>query len=75
MATLDLRDMHLIKKALAISVLVLEKQTGPFGSPNDLFDMKLLLERLTDTSDLEHYMRSAQIAVTGSPPDSPSSSS
>lgn len=69
MATLELRDMHLIKKALAISVLVLEKQTGPFGSPSDLFDMKLLLERLMDTQELEHYMRSAQIAVTGKPPE------
>lgn len=67
MASLDLRDMHLIKKALAISVLVLEKQTGPFGSPNDLLDMKLLLERLMDIQELEHYMRSAQIAVMGGP--------
>jgi hypothetical protein len=71
MANIELRDLHLVKKALAISTLVLERQTGPFGSPGDLLDMKLLLERLTDTAELEHYTRSAWIAVTATPPDSP----
>lgn len=68
MATLEMRDLHLVKKALAVAVLVMERQKGPFQSSNDILDMKLLLERLTDTSELEHYMRSAQIAVTGKPP-------
>jgi hypothetical protein len=67
MATIEMRDLHLVEKALAISVLALERQTGPFGSPSDMFDMKLLLERLTDTAELEHYMRSAQIVVTDMP--------
>jgi hypothetical protein len=44
-------------------------QSGPFQSSSDILDMKLLLERLTDTAELEHYMRSAQIAVTGTPPE------
>jgi hypothetical protein len=68
MATFELRDLHLVKKALAISVLVMEQQSGPFQSSSDILDMKLLLERLTDTAELEHYMRSAQIAVTAKPP-------
>lgn len=70
MATIELRDLHLVKKALAIAVLVMESQNGPFKSSSDQFDMKLLLERLTSEAELEHYTRSAWIAVMGSPPES-----
>ncbi|MFC3651311.1 hypothetical protein ACFONN_07135 [Dyella humi] len=67
MATIELRDLHLVKKALAIAVLVMESQSGPFKSSSDQFDMKLLLERLTNDAELEHYTRAALIAVTGKP--------
>ncbi|GLQ93421.1 hypothetical protein GCM10007901_23720 [Dyella acidisoli] len=69
MATFEMRELHLVKKALAISILVMERQHGPLSSPSDRFDMKLLLEHLTDTAELEHYTRSAWIAVTGKPPE------
>lgn len=36
---------------------------------SDLFDMKVLLERLAGTTELEHYTRSTWIAVTGTPPE------
>jgi len=68
MAIIEMRDLHLVKKALAVAVLVVERQSGPFQSSSDILDMKLLLERLTDTAELEHYMCSALIAVTGMPP-------
>jgi hypothetical protein len=67
MATFELRDLHLVKKAFAISVLVMEQQSGPLKSASDQFDMKLLLERLTDNVELEFYTRAAWIAVTGKP--------
>jgi hypothetical protein len=69
MATFEMRDLHLVKKALAISVLVMEDQHGPLSSPSDQLDMKLLLERLTDTVELEFYTRAAWIAVKGEPPN------
>ncbi|WP_309445411.1 hypothetical protein [Dyella sp.] len=69
MATVELRDLHLVKKALAISVLVLEHQSGPHESSSDKFDMKLLLEHLTNTAELEHYLKAARIAVLGFPPE------
>lgn len=71
MATIELRDLHLVKEALAIAVLVMENQSGPFKSSSDQFDMKLLLERLTSDDELEHYTRASLIAVTGKPPDHP----
>jgi hypothetical protein len=68
MATFAGRDMHLIRKALAIAILAIERQDGPFQSWSDRTDMKALLEEIT-TSDVQlaHYCRAARIAVTGSP--------
>jgi hypothetical protein len=63
------REMHLIKKALAIAVLAIERQDGPFQSVSDQKDMKMLLDDLIESdTELAHYARSAHIAVTGSPP-------
>ncbi|WP_201314360.1 hypothetical protein [Dyella sp. EPa41] len=69
MANIELRDLHLVKKALAISVLVLERQNGPHESSSDRLDMKLLLERLTATEELEYYLKAARIAAMGFPPE------
>ncbi|EQB33889.1 MULTISPECIES: hypothetical protein [Sphingomonadaceae] len=62
------RDLHLVKKALAIAVLAIERQPGPFQSSSDQTDMKALLEDLIENdSELAHYARAARIAVTGDP--------
>lgn len=68
MAEFGGRELHLIKKALAISVLVIERQPGPFQSASDQADIKALLDRLIEKDgELAHYARSARIAVTGWP--------
>lgn len=68
MATLELRDLHLVKKALAIAVLAIERQAGPLQPGCDLRDMKLLMDRLASGDEMEHYTRSAWIALTGTLP-------
>lgn len=70
MAEFHLRELHLVKKALCIGVLAIERQDGPFQSFSDLADMKSLIENLMPGDvELSHYMRSAHIALTGRPPD------
>jgi hypothetical protein len=68
MAEFILRDLHLVKKALAIAVLAIERQPGPFQSFSDQTDMKDLLDQLIESDvELAHYARAARIAVTGDP--------
>ena len=68
MAEVRERELHLVKKALAIAVLVIERQPGPFQSTSDQADMKSLLDRLIESEqELIHYTRAARIAVTGKP--------
>ena len=65
------RDLHLVKKALAIAVLSIERMPGPFQSGSDMTDMKGLLDQLIESDvELEHYARAAHIAVTGEAPPS-----
>lgn len=62
------RDLHLVKKALSIAVLVIERQPGPFQSASDQSDMKALLDGLIENdTELAHYARAVRIAVTGEP--------
>lgn len=62
------RELHLVKKALAIAVLAIERQPGPFQSSSDQTDMKDLLDRLiVRDTELAFYARAARIAVTGEP--------
>jgi hypothetical protein len=62
------RELHLVKKALAIAVLAIERQAGPFQSMSDQANMKVMLDRLiTSDTELAHYARAARIAVTGGP--------
>ena len=62
------RELHLVKKSLAIAVLAIERQPGPFQSSSDQADMKTLLDALIESdTELAHYARSARIAVTGKP--------
>jgi hypothetical protein len=66
MAELTERDLQLIKKALAIAVLAIERQPGRFPSKSDQRDMKALLDALIQNdTELEIYARAARIAVTG----------
>jgi len=68
MAQFKDRDRHLVKKALAIAVLAIERQPGPFQSASDQDDMKTLLDRLIASDvEMELYARAARIAVTGEP--------
>jgi len=68
MAHLAGRDLHLVKKALAIAILAIERQPGVFQSTSDMDDMKLLLGQLiVSDTELAHYTRAARIAVTGKP--------
>jgi hypothetical protein len=58
------RDLHLVKKALAIAILVIERGSGPFQSLSDQADMKVLLDRIVGgDAQLEFYMKAAQIAI------------
>ena len=63
------RDLHLVKKALAIAVLAIQRSPdGPFRSESDLTDIKALLDTMIESDvELEHYARAARIAVTGRP--------
>ena len=68
MAEISDREMHLVKKALAIAVLAIERQLGPFQSASDQADMKALLDRLIRSEiELAYYVKAARIAVTGEP--------
>ena len=68
MAEFNGRELHLVKKALAIATLAIERQPGPFQSSKDQRDMKGLLDRVIDSDiELEYYARAARIAVTGRP--------
>ena len=68
MAKFTGRDLHPVKRALAIAVLAIERQPGPFQSASDQSDMKALLDGLIENdTELTHYARAARIAVTGEP--------
>ena len=68
MAEFTGRSLHLLKKALTIAVLAIERQPGPFQSSSDQADMKALLDALIENdTELAFYVRSARIAVTGEP--------
>jgi hypothetical protein len=63
------RDLHLVKKALAIAVLTIERSPdGPFRSDSDMADMKTLLDDMIESDvELAQYTRGAHIALTGRP--------
>ncbi|WP_420965472.1 hypothetical protein [Bradyrhizobium sp. B120] len=68
MAAFTGRDLHLVKKALAIAVLTIERQPGPFQSACDQSDMKTLLDHMIENdTELAFYAHVARIAVTGEP--------
>src|SRR5450432_4084395 len=62
------RDLHLVKKALAVAILAIEMQPDPLQSASDQTDMKSLLDRLIASDvELAGYLRAARIVVTGEP--------
>ncbi|MCC4252582.1 hypothetical protein LL251_09135 [Sphingobium naphthae] len=74
MANIVERDLHLVKKALCLSIITIERQPeGAYRPDSDLSDMKMLAERLmANDTELAHYLRSAQIILSGGPPASSS---
>lgn len=69
MAEVASRDLHLVKKALCLSILVIERQPeGAFRPDSDRADMNDLADRLMTTdAELAHYLRSARIVLDGGP--------
>ncbi|KON63985.1 hypothetical protein KOEU_24600 [Komagataeibacter europaeus] len=68
MAEITGRELHLVKKVLAIAMLAIERQPGPFQPYSDMQDMKGLLDLLAPgDTELTFYARAARIAVTGDP--------
>lgn len=68
MAEFTGRELHLVKKALAIAALAIEEQPGQLQSGADLSDMKALLDEIIENDvELAHFTRAARIAVTGAP--------
>ncbi len=68
MAEFTGRELHLVKKALAIASLAIERRPGPLQSASDQADMKALLDDLIESdTELEHYARAAWIVITGEP--------
>ena len=62
------RELHLVKKALAIAVLAIERQPGVFQSSSDQADMKAMLDGLISSDvELASYARAARLVVTGEP--------
>jgi hypothetical protein len=63
------RDLHLVKKALCLSIAVIEQQPdGPFRPDSDATDMKDLADRLmANDTELAHYLRSARLILSGKP--------
>lgn len=69
MSELSGRNLHLIKKALAIAVASMERMPeSPFRSDSDVADMNTLLDEMVESDvQLEFYARAALIAITGKP--------
>jgi hypothetical protein len=62
MAQITDRDLHLVKKALCLSIAVIERPDS------DAADMKDLADRLmANDAELAHYLRSARIILAGKP--------
>jgi hypothetical protein len=64
------REIHLIKRALAIATLAVER-AAERSHPDDA-DMKSLLLKLVESDvELATYIREARIALTGEPEPPP----
>ena len=63
------RELHIIKRALAVALAALEKAPDTEFRPNsDIADMKVLLGRMIRSdAELESVARSARLALTGKP--------
>lgn len=60
------RELFLIKKALAIAVMVIEANDGPFQAASDMTDMKGVLDRLIESdAEMAFILRAARIQITG----------
>jgi hypothetical protein len=68
MAEFTGRDLHLVKKALAMAALAIEEPPGPFQCGSDLSGIKALLDEIIENDgELAYCARAARIAVIGAP--------
>jgi hypothetical protein len=66
MAEFTDRQLYLVKKALAIAVLAIERQDGLFQSRPDKAGMKAMLDQLIESDrELIYFARAARSVVAG----------
>jgi hypothetical protein len=59
------RQLHLVKKALAMATLAVESRPGPLESASDQAEMKALLREITQSEvEFQYYSIVAQLAMT-----------
>jgi hypothetical protein len=59
------RQLHLVKKALAMATLAVEFRPCPFESASDQAEMKALLREITQSEvEFQYYSIAAQLAMT-----------
>jgi hypothetical protein len=65
--TFTARELHLLKRALAIAVLAIDLQPdGPTKPISDLADMKALIDDIVGSPIESHmYTHAARVVVTG----------
>ncbi len=62
------RELFLVKKALAIAVMVIEANDSPFQASSDLTEMKGMLDRLMESDgEMAFILHAARIQITGRP--------
>jgi len=68
------RQLHLVKKALAIAALAMEPRPGRAQPTSDYADVKALLGEITESDvELAYYFIAARMAITGTSEDMPRS--
>ena len=68
------RQLHLVKKALALAMLAIEPPPGWVQPTSDYADLKARLREITESEvELSYYFIAARMAITGTPEDVPRS--
>jgi len=66
------RQLHFVKKALAMATLTIELQPGLSQSNSDHAGMKALLKEIAESDvEIAYCVLAAQIAITGKPEEVP----
>ena len=68
------RQLHLVKKALALAMLAIEPPPGWVQPTLDYADLKALLREITESEiELAYYFIAARMTITGTPEGVPQS--